>query len=47
MTALALLQRFGSLEGLYADLDAVAGMTGLRGPIRGLAGRALIQIKDR
>ena len=30
-TALALLQRFGSLEGLYADLDAVAGMTGLRG----------------
>ncbi len=30
-TALALLQRFGSLEGLYADLDAVSGMTSLRG----------------
>ena len=30
-TALALLQRFGSLEGLYADLDAVAAMPGLRG----------------
>ena len=30
-TALALLQRFGSLEGLYADLESVSGMTGLRG----------------
>ena len=30
-TALALLQRFGTLEGLYADLDAVSAMPGLRG----------------
>jgi DNA polymerase-1 len=30
-TALALLQRFGSLEGLYADLESVSGMAGLRG----------------
>jgi DNA polymerase-1 len=30
-TALALLQHFGSLEGLYADLDGVTGIAGLRG----------------